>query len=143
MAVLLEGAALPKPDVCTKSPEASENPLQLEAVMIGILYKLTARTAQSRATQARKPRNCLTTSTFCPDASRLSMCSTSHARVILCCCPSHVPTGGEDSGHRATKRAAPCQVTAVQPHSWINCASGKRCTGLFSLGLFTRTHQAL
>lgn len=46
MAVLLEGAALPKTDVHTKSPEASENPLQLGAVMISILYKIMPRTAQ-------------------------------------------------------------------------------------------------
>lgn len=46
MAVLLEGAVLPKPDVHTKSPEASENPLQLRAVMISILYKIMPRTAQ-------------------------------------------------------------------------------------------------
>lgn len=46
MAVLLEGNALPKTDVHTKSPEASENPLQLGAVMISILYKIMPRTAQ-------------------------------------------------------------------------------------------------
>lgn len=46
MAVLLEGNALPKTDVHTKSPEASENPLQLGAVTISILYKIMPRTAQ-------------------------------------------------------------------------------------------------
>lgn len=46
MAVLLEGAALTKPDVHTKSPEASENPLQLGAVTISVLYKIMPRTAQ-------------------------------------------------------------------------------------------------
>lgn len=40
MAVLLEGAASPEMDVCTKSPEASEKPLRLGAVTISILYKI-------------------------------------------------------------------------------------------------------
>lgn len=46
MAVLLEGAALPKPDVCTKYPEASEKALQLRAVAISIFYKIMPRTGQ-------------------------------------------------------------------------------------------------
>lgn len=37
MALTLEGDALPKTDVCTKPPEASEKPLQLRAVTISIL----------------------------------------------------------------------------------------------------------
>lgn len=40
MALALEGDALPKTDVCMKSPEASEKPLQLGAVTISILYKI-------------------------------------------------------------------------------------------------------
>lgn len=40
MALALEGDALPKTDVCIKSPEASEKPLLLGAVTISILYKI-------------------------------------------------------------------------------------------------------
>lgn len=129
---------------CNQGKHSSTPPASLAT---GLLLPSPLTTAPP----VRESRNCLHyKQDILPAPPPAQMCSISQMPVILHCCPC--PSNSSQwLKHRTVPSWAPKlrEARSFLP-GWLhkNCtrsfsASGKYCTDLFSLWLFTRTHQTL